>query len=69
MEMIKVSNYNGDLFSVPKDYNKSISNFNKKPRISMFNKKTQSVKYNLRLLTLRSILLRFAIVEYDCQGD
>ena len=42
MEMIKVSNYNGDLFSVPKDYNKSISNFNKKPRISMFNKKTQS---------------------------
>ena len=31
----------------------------------MFNKKTQSVKYDLRILTLRFILLRFAIVEYE----
>lgn len=47
MEMIKVSNYNGDLFSVPKDYNKSISNFNKKPRQSYVQQKDTECQIRL----------------------
>lgn len=32
MDMIKVVNLKGHVFLVPRDYKKSISNFNKKPR-------------------------------------